>query len=147
MYSPFTLNFALGKCEYEWTRINFSCFFFQVEYKKRKKEEGKKTRLDRDRVKDMLFAAFEKHQYYKEVDLVRLTQQPVVRVRDIYWASAKCDRAVVTVGTTLMYEFTFDKYVQMRCFMSKIRYIEKCQDIWICFEILTWYCGVLGFIH
>ncbi len=34
--------------------------------------------MDKDKVQDMLFAAFEKHQYYNVKDLVRITQQPIV---------------------------------------------------------------------
>jgi len=49
-----------------------------VEYNQRKKEEGKKTRLEKDQVQELLFAAFEKHQYYNVKDLVRITNQPIV---------------------------------------------------------------------
>lgn len=42
--------------------INAVCS--QVEYEARKKTEGKKARGDRDQVLEMIFAAFEKHQYY-----------------------------------------------------------------------------------
>jgi len=50
----------------------------QLEYNQRKKEEGKKTRLEKEQVQDLLFAAFEKHQYYNVKDLVRITNQPIV---------------------------------------------------------------------
>ena len=30
---------------------------------------------------DMLFAAFEKHQYYNIKDLVKITRQPIVRLQ------------------------------------------------------------------
>ncbi|KAJ8025339.1 General transcription factor IIF subunit 2 [Holothuria leucospilota] len=46
--------------------------------KKKKSDEGKKARLERDQVMDMLFKAFEKHQYYSFKDLVQITQQPSV---------------------------------------------------------------------
>jgi len=53
-------------------------FVQQLEYNQRKKEEGKKTRLEKEQVQDLLFAAFEKHQYYNVKDLVRITNQPIV---------------------------------------------------------------------
>lgn len=50
----------------------------QIEYAEKKKAEGKKMRDDKDAVLDMLFAAFEKHQYYNIRDLVKITRQPIV---------------------------------------------------------------------
>lgn len=41
-------------------------------------------RDDKDAVLDMLFAAFEKHQYYNIKDLVKITKQPVVSTLSIY---------------------------------------------------------------
>jgi len=55
----------------------------QLEYNQRKKEEGKKTRLEKEQVQDLLFAAFEKHQYYNVKDLVRITNQPIVSITTI----------------------------------------------------------------
>uniref|UniRef100_A0A673IFT7 General transcription factor IIF subunit 2 n=1 Tax=Sinocyclocheilus rhinocerous TaxID=307959 RepID=A0A673IFT7_9TELE len=49
-----------------------------LEYEKRKKEEGKRARADKQKVLEMLFSAFEKHQYYNIRDLVDITKQPVV---------------------------------------------------------------------
>lgn len=37
-------------------------------------------RDDKDAVLDMLFAAFEKHQYYNIRDLVKITRQPIVTI-------------------------------------------------------------------
>ncbi len=55
------------------------CFdFLQIDFEEKKKSEGKKARDDKEKVQDMLFAAFEKHQYYNIKDLVKLTNQPVV---------------------------------------------------------------------
>ncbi|KAK9877985.1 hypothetical protein WA026_020199 [Henosepilachna vigintioctopunctata] len=54
-----------------------------IEYMERKKAEGKKARDDRDRVMDMLFAAFEKHQYYNIKDLVKITRQPITYLKEI----------------------------------------------------------------
>lgn len=50
----------------------------QKEFEEKKKAEGKKARDDKGKVMDMLFAAFEKHQYYNIKDLVKITNQPVV---------------------------------------------------------------------
>lgn len=54
--------------------------FLQIEYAEKKKAEGKKMRDDKDAVLDMLFAAFEKHQYYNIRDLVKITRQPIVNI-------------------------------------------------------------------
>ncbi|KAK9886857.1 hypothetical protein WA026_018506 [Henosepilachna vigintioctopunctata] len=54
-----------------------------IEYMQRKKADGKKARDDSDKVMDMLFAAFEKHQYYNIKDLVRITRQPVTYLKEI----------------------------------------------------------------
>jgi transcription initiation factor TFIIF subunit beta len=61
---------------------NTGCILsLQIEYEEKKKTEGKRCREDRDTVLEMLFSAFEKHQYYTLKDLVRLTNQPVVSLR------------------------------------------------------------------
>lgn len=55
----------------------------ELEYNQRKKEEGKKTRLEKEQVQDLLFAAFEKHQYYNVKDLVRITNQPITFLKEV----------------------------------------------------------------
>uniref|UniRef100_A0A6M2DRQ1 General transcription factor IIF subunit 2 n=1 Tax=Xenopsylla cheopis TaxID=163159 RepID=A0A6M2DRQ1_XENCH len=54
-----------------------------IEYMERKKAEGKKARDDKDAVLEMLFSAFEKHQYYNIRDLVKITRQPVTYLKEI----------------------------------------------------------------
>ncbi|CAH1183750.1 unnamed protein product [Phaedon cochleariae] len=54
-----------------------------IEYMERKKAEGKKARDDKDSVLEMLFAAFEKHQYYNIKDLVKITKQPITYLKEI----------------------------------------------------------------
>lgn len=54
----------------------------QIEYEKKKKDDGKRARADKQQVLDMLFSAFEKHQYYNIKDLVDITKQPVVSTKD-----------------------------------------------------------------
>ncbi|XP_034232025.1 general transcription factor IIF subunit 2-like [Thrips palmi] len=54
-----------------------------IEYEEKKKAEGKKSRDDKDAVMEMMFAAFEKHQYYNIKDLVRITKQPVTYLKEI----------------------------------------------------------------
>ena len=54
-----------------------------IAYDLKKKEEGKKSRADKDRVMDMLFALFEKHQYYNIKDLVHETRQPFAYLKEI----------------------------------------------------------------
>lgn len=56
---------------------------FQIEYRERKKAEGKKARDDKNAVMDMLFHAFEKHQYYNIKDLVKITNQPISYLKEI----------------------------------------------------------------
>ncbi|KAE8742095.1 hypothetical protein FOCC_FOCC012369 [Frankliniella occidentalis] len=56
---------------------------YNIEYEEKKKAEGKKARDDKDSVIEMLFAAFEKHQYYNIKDLVRITRQPVTYLKEI----------------------------------------------------------------
>ena len=66
--------------------------FWQIEYENKKKEEGKKVRADKDKVMDMLFSAFEKHQYYNIKDLGKITNQPMVSrvmVRALTWITSK----------------------------------------------------------
>ncbi|XP_061597197.1 general transcription factor IIF subunit 2-like isoform X2 [Cololabis saira] len=53
------------------------------EYERKKKEEGKRARADKQQVLDMLFSAFEKHQFYNIKDLVDITQQPVIYLKEI----------------------------------------------------------------
>lgn len=55
----------------------------ELEYNQRKKDEGKKTRLEKEQVQDLLFAAFEKHQYYNVKDLVRITNQPITFLKEV----------------------------------------------------------------
>ncbi|CAG9863519.1 unnamed protein product [Phyllotreta striolata] len=54
-----------------------------IEYMEKKKAEGKKARDDKDAVLEMLFAAFEKHQYYNIKDLVKITKQPITYLKEI----------------------------------------------------------------
>lgn len=54
-----------------------------IEYGKRKKAEGKKARDDKEAVQNMLFNAFEKHQYYNIKDLVKITRQPIGYLKEI----------------------------------------------------------------
>jgi transcription initiation factor TFIIF subunit beta len=55
----------------------------QLEYEQKKKDEGKKIRLEKEQVQELLFAAFEKHQYYNVKDLVRITNQPITFLKEI----------------------------------------------------------------
>ncbi|XP_076603739.1 general transcription factor IIF subunit 2-like [Chaetodon auriga] len=56
---------------------------FNVLHDKKKKLEGKMVRAERQVVLDMLFSAFEKHQYYNIKDLVDITKQPVTYLKEI----------------------------------------------------------------
>ncbi|XP_072266165.1 general transcription factor IIF subunit 2 isoform X2 [Pyxicephalus adspersus] len=56
---------------------------YNIEYEKKKKDDGKRARADKQQVLDMLFSAFEKHQYYNLKDLVDITKQPVLYLKEI----------------------------------------------------------------
>ncbi|XP_068428492.1 general transcription factor IIF subunit 2-like isoform X2 [Clinocottus analis] len=56
---------------------------FNLEHEKKKKTDGKMVRAERQIVLDMLFSAFEKHQYYNIKDLVDITKQPVTYLKEI----------------------------------------------------------------
>ncbi|XP_053311461.1 general transcription factor IIF subunit 2 isoform X2 [Spea bombifrons] len=56
---------------------------YNIEYEKKKKDDGKRARADKQQVLDMLFSAFEKHQYYNIKDLVDITKQPVTYLKEI----------------------------------------------------------------
>ncbi|TNN74534.1 General transcription factor IIF subunit 2 [Liparis tanakae] len=56
---------------------------YNIEYERKKKEEGKRARADKQQVLDMLFSAFEKHQFYNIKDLVDITKQPVIYLKEI----------------------------------------------------------------
>ncbi|KAG7275235.1 hypothetical protein CRUP_034825 [Coryphaenoides rupestris] len=54
-----------------------------LEFEKKKKREGRMVRAERQVVLDMLFSAFERHQYYNIKDLVDITKQPVTYLKEI----------------------------------------------------------------
>lgn len=61
--------------------LYFTIFFYlQKEHELRKKNEGKNIRKEKNEVTDMLFSAFEQHQYYNVKDLIRITKQPIVSI-------------------------------------------------------------------
>ena len=62
-----------------YTLVFFMFFvLFQAAREKLKKMGMKSVRADKDKVRNLLFEAFEKHQYYRLFDLANLTQQPPV---------------------------------------------------------------------
>ncbi|XP_031564995.1 general transcription factor IIF subunit 2-like [Actinia tenebrosa] len=54
-----------------------------IDYDKKKKEEGKRARIAEDEVKAKLFHAFGQHQYYNLKDLVNITNQPIIYLKSI----------------------------------------------------------------
>ena len=50
----------------------------QADHEKKRKEAGKRAKGDREEVLDLIFTAFQQHEYYSFKDLVQKTQQPVV---------------------------------------------------------------------
>uniref|UniRef100_A0A8C7I5F8 General transcription factor IIF subunit 2 n=1 Tax=Oncorhynchus kisutch TaxID=8019 RepID=A0A8C7I5F8_ONCKI len=59
------------------------CLDKAVEYEKRKKAEGRMVRAYRQQVMDMLFSAFEEHQYYNIKDLLEVAKQPATYLKEI----------------------------------------------------------------
>uniref|UniRef100_A0A8C8W941 General transcription factor IIF subunit 2 n=1 Tax=Panthera leo TaxID=9689 RepID=A0A8C8W941_PANLE len=55
---------------------------YNIEYE-RKKKDGKQAQADKQHVLDMLFSAFEKHQYCNLKDLVDITKQLVGYLKEI----------------------------------------------------------------
>ena len=56
---------------------SFNVSVFQAKLK----TEGKKLRDDKEKVMEVLFGLFEKHQYYNIKDLVKETRQPVTYLK------------------------------------------------------------------
>lgn len=56
----------------------YKFFSQQIEFEQKRKAEGKKSREDKEKVTEILFAAFEKHQYYNIKSLEKITKQPIV---------------------------------------------------------------------
>jgi len=54
-----------------------------MEPERKRKEDGKRVRASREEVLEMLFSAFEKHQYYSLKDLIQLTEQPQVHLKNV----------------------------------------------------------------
>lgn len=54
-----------------------------IQYEKQKKAEGKKMRDDKEKVMEILFSLFEKHQYYNIKDLEKETRQPITYLKQI----------------------------------------------------------------
>ncbi|XP_069161156.1 general transcription factor IIF subunit 2-like [Procambarus clarkii] len=54
-----------------------------VHLEQKKKAAGKMIRDDKDKVMELLFAAFEKHQYYNIKDLHKITRQPITYLKEI----------------------------------------------------------------
>jgi len=52
-------------------------------HERQKKAEGKKMRDDKDKVQEILFALFEKHQFYNIKDLAQETRQPMAYLKQI----------------------------------------------------------------
>jgi len=55
----------------------------QLAHEKAKKAEGKKMRDDKDKVQEIIFALFEKHQFYNIKDLMQETRQPIAYLKEI----------------------------------------------------------------
>ncbi|XP_069168696.1 uncharacterized protein [Procambarus clarkii] len=68
---------VLGECKGEL------CDPLTTMFEQKKKAEGKTIRDDKDKVMELLFAAFEKHQYYNIKDLHKITRQPITYLKEI----------------------------------------------------------------
>jgi len=54
-----------------------------IEHEREKKKQGKKMRDDKDKVQEVLFSLFEKHQFYNIKDLAQETRQPINYLKEI----------------------------------------------------------------
>jgi len=54
-----------------------------IAHERQKKVEGKKMRDDKEKVQEILFALFEKHQFYNIKDLAQETRQPMAYLKEI----------------------------------------------------------------
>lgn len=93
-----------------WPLLCVLVLLLQMEYEKRKKEEGKRARADKQQVLDMLFSAFEKHQYYNIKDLVDITKQPVVRLQGTISPNLKKKRPSILSFFSPFPRFTWRKF-------------------------------------
>lgn len=100
----------------------------QREYERKKKEEGKRARADKQQVLDMLFSAFEKHQYYNIKDLVDITKQPVVRLESLVIPHLK---QYYWLKKLLLHLALILKNIISYCFSSQIYLKEILRDIGI----------------
>lgn len=100
----------------------------QREYERKKKEEGKRARADKQQVLDMLFSAFEKHQYYNIKDLVDITKQPVVRLESLVITHLK---QYYWLKKLLLHLALILKNIISYCFSSQIYLKEILRDIGI----------------
>ena len=69
-------------CSYSLSARVLTHTRIQTKQKKKEKKDGKRARDDRETVLDLIFTAFQQHQYYNFRDLVHKTKQPVVGHRD-----------------------------------------------------------------
>ena len=58
-------------------------FPMQKEKEQQQKEVGRRARVEKEVVLDIIFSAFQSHQYYNFRDLVHKTQQPPAYLREI----------------------------------------------------------------
>ncbi|XP_061548115.1 general transcription factor IIF subunit 2-like isoform X1 [Phycodurus eques] len=93
---------------------------FNMEYEKKKKSEGKMVRAERQVVLDMLFAAFEKHQYYNIKDLVDITKQPVTYLKEIM-------REIGTYNSKGVHKSTWELKAEYRHYQSPEEEEEEMQ--------------------
>merc|ERR1719320_1052265 len=72
---------------YEYIRLdgNIGCMVnaANLAHERQKKAEGKKMRDDKEKVQEILFALFEKHQFYNIKDLAQETRQPMAYLKQI----------------------------------------------------------------
>ena len=61
----------------------FSIHASALAHERAKKAEGKKMRDDKEKVQEIIFALFEKHQYYNIKDLMQETKQPIAYLKEI----------------------------------------------------------------
>ncbi|CAL8266766.1 unnamed protein product [Lota lota] len=81
------------------------------EFEKKKRQEGRMVRAERRFVLDLLFSAFERHQYYNIKDLVDITKQPVTYLKEIM-------REIGLYNTKGMHKSTWELKPEYRHYQS-----------------------------
>lgn len=89
------------------------------EKSKKEAQKDRAVRLEKSDVTDLIFSAFEKHQFYRFSDLQRITSQPATLVKEIL-------TEVAIYNTQLPHKYTWELKPEYRNYSQKIaQSVEK----------------------